>query len=513
MDLSYQLDLDSSFKRILNEKRQMTNKENNPAAMPSAPEPSTHTNPIEKPIRRDLLKERILHRIHDDSLNLDNSTSYVCENSISTDMEYATINRLMADFNINRDSTIGQKRTPLKALRITGEVSIDDEAFMPGVRRLISPTLDARNSDANVSLRTEQKVETVNADDTLEEIEYVKTLDRGLNYIPKRLIEKQNEMQQSDDVQDENVPSENSTKNDDDNDQTNDDDDDVIVIESSPENSFTTTRNTGLFKSALESVDNTFYTAKSNFNSKSICSISIGDDSPAKNDSGKESISSNDDDDATMENKSFPPSSCNTSKNQSFDDFNDSLERIEYMMRQGAKFLNKPMTPVPKLLTPNKIDNKLAESPKARTPIGGAIKKVLPVSSGKKPVSKNGTPSKLDLFKRPIHSPHVQTRMPTKSKIPMLNNPVISSLTKPQFRHIASPIAAYIKNTPEVPLMKTIKASKNLDGADVYDKVGNKTNVLDETTQSVESFPVKSALPKKMYISAPQRQVKCWEIC
>lgn len=52
-DLTYELD--ASFKRMLDEKRQLTNKENNP---PSVEESATSGNPPEKPLRKDLLKER-----------------------------------------------------------------------------------------------------------------------------------------------------------------------------------------------------------------------------------------------------------------------------------------------------------------------------------------------------------------------------------------------------------------------------------------------------------------------
>lgn len=52
-------------------------------------------------------------------------SSYMMEYSIGTDMEFATINRLLADFNINRDSSVNQKRSPLKMLKITGD-SLND---------------------------------------------------------------------------------------------------------------------------------------------------------------------------------------------------------------------------------------------------------------------------------------------------------------------------------------------------------------------------------------------------
>lgn len=61
-------------------------------------------------------------RMQDDSL-VDQS-SYVMEHSIGTDMEFSTINRLLADFNINRDSSVTQRRSPFKSLKITGENSL-----------------------------------------------------------------------------------------------------------------------------------------------------------------------------------------------------------------------------------------------------------------------------------------------------------------------------------------------------------------------------------------------------
>lgn len=63
------------------------------------------------------------NRMQDDSLM--EQSSYVMDYSIGTDMEFATINRLLAEFNINRDSSIAPKRSPLKTLKITGE-SLND---------------------------------------------------------------------------------------------------------------------------------------------------------------------------------------------------------------------------------------------------------------------------------------------------------------------------------------------------------------------------------------------------
>lgn len=65
------------------------------------------------------------YRVNDSMME---QSSYVMENSITTDMEYATINHLFADFNINRDSAFAAKRSPLKMMKI-GESTNDDEAY------------------------------------------------------------------------------------------------------------------------------------------------------------------------------------------------------------------------------------------------------------------------------------------------------------------------------------------------------------------------------------------------
>lgn len=57
--------------------------------------------------------------MQDDSLA--EQSSYAMEHSIGTDMEFSTINRLLADFNINRDSSVTQRRSPLKSLKISGD--------------------------------------------------------------------------------------------------------------------------------------------------------------------------------------------------------------------------------------------------------------------------------------------------------------------------------------------------------------------------------------------------------
>lgn len=371
----------------------------------------------------------------------------------------------------------------------------------------------------------------------MEEIEYV--LDRGLNYVPKRLI---NEMKlKSETIKQESITTDSidnthaevQQKNDYDYvEPSADNDDDVIVIDSSPENSFTTTLTTERFKSAFESVENTFYTAKSILHNVSVVSIGsdASDEQPSNGQNStnestieqtqpneiqheksntlqKLDISVNDNLELSTSTQINNDSAVTTRNGMEMPNFNDSLERVEYMMEQAEKMMDdmkKKGAPIQDGIKKTPVSQTKLK-PKVLTPNGVSVKKATP---------KHLTPNKGDLFKRPdqrnaarspftgkcasaskVQSQQVHSRIPMKT----------GSSHKLQFRHIASPIAAYIKNTPEVPLVKTIKPMRNLH-VDEFNKAC-KSNTLDESTQSVESFPTKSALPCKMYISAQQRQV------
>lgn len=293
----------------------------------------------------------------------------------------------------------------------------------------------------------------------------------------------------------------------------------VIVIESSPESSFITTQNTECYKSACESIETTYHTAKSDPNNVSVLTIDSTNSDSTINQS-EEKLS-----EKSLKEKSIEESlelSSSTHKDstgisEKFGDmpnFNDTLERVEYMMEQGRKMLNDKSS---KLTPTRHVQQQPMQNVQNRkTPLSQTKSKVLTPNSAslhKLATAKHLTPNKTDIFKRPdqrnVRSPFAVKPSSafklqvasTQSRIPMKTG----SLHKPQFRHIASPIAAYINNTPEVPLIKTIKPMRNLFTED-FNKVYTSKS-LDESTQSVESFPTKSALPHKMYISASQRKV------
>lgn len=513
---------------MLNEKREMTNKENNPPSNPAIIAP-------EKPLRRDLLRERVLERMHNDSLNGSNlfgntidSSSYVFQNTFSNDEEYATINRLMADCNIEYETT-SENRSPLKMLAITRPSTIaeesssrsdfDDHSIINILKATTHSVKSSSESSSNKSCVTvehyaevlcEIKAEgqtssnDINIDDTLEEIEYVQT-DQGLNYVPKR------------------SKTESETA------------EEIIVIDSSPECSFTTTKNAGYFKST-DSTEYSFHTARADFTTKSISEKNDINDINTKflsqndSESGVEqtesdtgticqSLLSHSRYDNVLNNmpvvgeptprKEISEYSARSSANiGEMPDFNNTLERVEYMMAQGEKMLNKKTEK--KLIQNSPI---VTGANRIRTP-GSTQKKCTPA----KRIIVKPSPIKTDVFKRPdqrIRSPAPSTIMSNKladthqhvgsnSKIPK-SKLAIASSSKLQFSHVASPVAAYINNTPEVPLIKTIKPIKDFFDSTYYNKMSKEHDI---STQSVESLPIKSSLPRKFYNSAPQRQVK-----
>lgn len=300
-------------------------------------------------------------------------------------------------------------------------------------------------------------------------------------------------------------------------------DDDVIVLDSSPETSFITTQNTECYKSAFESIETTYHTAKTDLNNMSVLSIS---DSDSNSDEATVNQSENKKNEVLdqselepMNDDSFELSLSahkrSTAVRDKYDDmphFNDTLERVDYMMAQGQKMLsdkqNLARTPQAQHVHVQQMQNK-------KTPLSQKKTKILTPnsSSAKKAGAKHLTPNKIDMFKRPdqrtVRSPFA-AKSASASKVqaaPITRIPMkTGSHHKPQFRHIASPIAAYIKNTPEVPLMKTIKPVRNLMAEEFNKVIAPRSH--DESTQSVESFPIKSALPRKMYTSGLQRKVR-----
>lgn len=494
------LDLDQSFQRLLNEKREMTNKENNPPPNP------THTSAVpEKPLRTDLLRERLIEKMHTDSLNGSSSmyhaidsSSYTFQNTFSNDEEYAAINRLMADCNIEyelaNNIAIGLSRPSTIVEESTIRSDFDEQH---SVGKPSSSQSTASTSSMSSVVRVEhypnvlrelKTEEALNAttDDTLEEIEYVRT-ETGLNYVPKK---KAHTISETGSI----------------------DENEIILIDSSPENSFVTTRNAGYFTSA-ESTEYSFHTAKADFTGKSknselsndVESIELeNNDVELENDDRTQSTTDTLCHDASDNHDSQQPKTprhVSTGSELEYisdslsemPEFNNTLERIEFMIKQGQKMLKRSDTGAVA-----KKSNQNSPMISSRTPTACVSEKKM--TPAKKLPFKPSPAVKTNLFKRPeqrVRSPAV---MSSGSKIPK----PMTSASKPQFRHIASPIAAYIKNTPEIPLIKTVKPTNNFYDSSYYNKM---IKSHDESTMSVENYSIKSSLPRKFCNAAPQRQV------
>lgn len=502
------IELDQSFQRLLNEKREMTNKENNPP-----PNPTYAPAVPEKPLRKDLLRERLIEKMHMDSMNGSSSmsmyhaidsSSYTFQNTFSNDEEYAAINRLMADCNIEFESTNNMFMALTRPSTIAEESTIPSDFDRISVGKASSSqSTTSTSSMASVvrvdrfpnvlrELKTEDAM-NANTDDTLEEIEYVRT-ETGLNYVPKKKTQTISESESNNESE-------------------------VILIDSSPECSFVTTRNAGNFTSA-ESTEYSFHTAKADFTGKSKNSelsnentshdeleAIIGLEAMHENrtQSTADTLCHNLSDHMESHQHQTPrqvstASECEYSTDtlSEMPEFNNTLERIEYMMEQGQKMLKRTGA-VPKSA------NRNSPAASSRTPTATTIGSGKKATPAKKIPFKPSPAVKTELFKRPEQRIRSPAATPCGSKIPKPKTTVATSYaSKTQFRHIASPIAAYIKNTPEIPLMKTVKPTKDFFDSSYYNKM---MNSHDESTTSVENYSIKSSLPRKFCNAAPQRQV------
>lgn len=210
-----------------------------------------------------------------------------------------------------------------------------------------------------------------------------------------------------------------------------------------------------------------FYSNLEENNSKSIKSMDYTKDSLnvsgnkyLRDDISKDSLNENSTNDTESSFDDMKDSLLENSEESDFSDmdnrkFNDTLEEFEFMMEQAAKLqsgsipkkINSPSTPrYPNSpVTPSTVIKAhqpiMRNSPASKNLFPKVFSKVdsgIKCSASKSPFTKD-SPARTPSFKKPFQ--------PTvTSKIPHLSN-----VTK-KFSHVASPIARYIKHTPEVPL-------------------------------------------------------------
>lgn len=235
-----------------------------------------------------------------------------------------------------------------------------------------------------------------------------------------------------------------------------------------------------------------------------------------------------------------PNNSTDSGKN-----FNDSLERFDYMMRKGlelqqktsdkplaARVVNSPVSqykaPTPKALT-NSSQKRMLPGPKTPVPkakpfVNSAKKLTQPSPlavtpstrilkpfnrpqsaktqlSERKLASPRQSPTVSPSFKKPINFPTSGTKkeQPIQSRIP----------TSKHFNHIVSPIGAYIKNIAAPPLLANVKPT-----SDFFDSsyCNNMARELDQSVMSdagATGKPAKliSSLPVKFFTASQQQRV------
>lgn len=174
--------------------------------------------------------------------------------------------------------------------------------------------------------------------------------------------------------------------------------------------------------------------------------------------------------------------------------FNDSLERVEYMMAEGRRILAEK------------------KSSAAATPALAATPTTTKILQQKNTNSPKNTPK--DLFKKPTFNsitPGVTKRPPAaasttasggfRCRIP---KPVSATKSGAGFKHIKSPIGIYVKNRAPTVMVANVMPTKDFFNSSY---VGSSSKELDFTILSTSSTEEKQRLPmaisQKAYVCAP----------
>ncbi|KAJ6646458.1 hypothetical protein Bhyg_01669 [Pseudolycoriella hygida] len=216
--------------------------------------------------------------------------------------------------------------------------------------------------------------------------------------------------------------------------------------------------------------------------------------------------------------------------------FNDSLERIEYMMNKGRELQEKsntksdePLvaphnTPNSKKLTSSAQKHTLATA-SSKTPIAKAKlaakltkKPVLPspqaITPGTRilkpfnrpPVQSTKSQPAERKFTSPRASPGISPAF-KKPNFPTGSGSRIPSATKNKnFDHIVSPIGAYINNIAPPPLLANVKPTSEFFDSSYCTKMSRELDNSVASNSGVKSKPVPS-LPIKFFTSSEQQRV------
>lgn len=231
--------------------------------------------------------------------------------------------------------------------------------------------------------------------------------------------------------------------------------------------------------------------------------------------------------------------------------FNDSLERIEFMMKKGRELQEKSNTkttyeksPAARVINSPVSQYKIPTTPKTLT--GSSQKRTLATAVSKTPVAKGKlftssakkavnpspqqavtpatrilkpfnrlqsaksqperkltSPNISPAFKKPnfpMHSakPNSAKKESTQSRIPTSKNK--------HFEHIVSPIGAYIKNIAAPPLLANVKPTSDFFDSSYCNKMSKELDFSVMSDAGASSKPV-SSLPVKFFTSSEQQRV------
>ncbi|XP_062547561.1 uncharacterized protein LOC134213053 isoform X2 [Armigeres subalbatus] len=194
-------------------------------------------------------------------------------------------------------------------------------------------------------------------------------------------------------------------------------------------------------------------------------------------------------------------------------DFNDTMEEMEFMMRQGMKILQQ-----------QKAQQQLAAEKPKQTPVN--VKNALTVSSHTTPVTpispnrylkpkqftnsnakqnlfSHSTSNKPKSAQKPSSAPSTGSSSCGTFKKPVSRFPLPKSAKK--FNHVVSPIGEYIKKTPQTLLQaKIFCPNRNLIDV-LHNKNDNRDSVKsskENLHQEVDSEGYSSSLPRKGVVSS-----------
>lgn len=186
------------------------------------------------------------------------------------------------------------------------------------------------------------------------------------------------------------------------------------------------------------------------------------------------------------------------------DEFNDSLERAEYMMEQGRLILERQKEAAATAVHCGTYQSplqplNLAKTSKAQS---SAVLRQLNTNS---PKSK-GSP----LFKKPTQlniTPGVSKKPPTKCRIPkpLSASKPISASKIPNFRNIRSPIGIYIKNRPPTEMGANVKPTQDFFDSSYCARASKGLDFTVVETNGNKDAP--RSIPRKAYICAESNLV------